>query len=1452
VVFTPGAAALSYHETPEQKADWWLEFITERLNREAPVPADMKEREYLLYRVVRELFGTAPSTTEGDAFAADKSPDALKNLAALLAKHPYGKRSDGVIHAGSTNFRVLPPDADADKRPRVATGPGSYSLGDGVYFFVTQRAASNSVRNEASIAYYQQGKDAVVHNVPLPYGHDRWAAATMKGAKELWVAEFGTLRKYDFANPLQPAETRYEGGTLGDAPISKELLAALEPVLSKPAVAPKPKHPGPPPASAPATEKPKGADAPGAAAPVMRPKSATVEVGKDGSLRLDGQAFTLDALKAAAAEQSGRAFVIRADKDTPFAKVQEVVEVLKNAGVKEVTFANAQAAKLTPEGLLGTWRGMIGERGLMLSFHRPPVETDVQLDLYVGGATIGTPAAFTIAEDSHWATVTIGSGTGQAFYGTLYPAGLAKLRLKLSDEADASPERGGISLTRDAEAPATEPQQKEARELFEMWKTTANDDGTIPGTFIGALATEVRAYVKAKPTYDSAEKLPKLLPRFVTSRNWTQAEAIKLLDDVAYYATEPIEARVAKAKLPSGALWRTMVEFQDIPVHIAKWSEAKDGLRIGMRAVGGKWSAGGSVRVELWLHNPGGKAVSFYSSRPNRQDAGVAVAAIGADGREIPAETVSVLITEVFQHCTLPAGHVAMAKEFDVTFGKPDSGQKAGFGPRFHALSPGNYQLRCKWQAEYGTPKPGDWTGELTAPDFAFTLGGTTAAAGDSRPEDTNNPQARARDEWSAAFLAHCKTVAEARALVQWQPDDVIAWGPDGGGLRSGVVIAPRVPLGGRLPTWLVLRNFSKEPKNMRLVWSWNATEVAARDADGKALNVRNIQLFGVDAIFPVTLEPNEQVEMPGPPVEFGGAGDKEIACRIETEPGNVLVKFDLAGLPGPETGEVAITVTAAAAADEAKPAPKVAKLPDESYATVGVPIGDVEASMEWSGIEQDGLCLGMRFAEDAEWRIGGEVKVELWACSSGEKEVKFQHIEQSDIGLRVFLKGADGKEHEAGIAPFAGSPVFSRALPAGHIFKVKEFPVVLLPPGGKHDGAEPHFTLPAGDYKFRCEVKLPGTTGADAEGKQVTPAEGEWSGTLKSGEIGVQLVAADAPKAAQPKNPGAPMPGAVPRGLSAEVKPERARLSNDTYTAVAFQSETDVNFVLVYQGALSTGLTETWSETTKRWSIEGNVHLVDHEKTQATGKNVDKRVVAVKYTSDEPNTLYLDGKAYDLAASPRLTPMGALVEPPARVFLLRDEGEPFQTQRTSALRDEKDLATIGQFAVHDHFTAGLYAESRRIEQMDGWVLAWDFQVPQRRSGGHRIARLRIFPDGQVLSLPDGRTLNKLTISTEEVTDFLRWLAEDQKVPALESQAAQPGDPKPGIAQEFDTWAGGVTFLQFKHDGKWHAMTVGSHLRNPGTGKELPNPGHAAFKAIGERLSELENKAAKAPGDSGR
>jgi hypothetical protein len=265
VVFTPGPALLSREDEKPGNDDWWLEFITERLMREAPVPLDTKEREYLLYRVVRELFGTAPSTTEGGAFAADKSPDALKNLAVLLTKHSYGTRCQGLIRAGVTKFRVLPPDPDAAKRTRVAMNPGRYTVGDLVRFVVTQRLEGERLLNEANLVYYPQGKDNVINPVKLPDGRGTWAAAWEPGSTTLWVQGLGKvpeLIRYDFKDPAKITQSRYQDADIrksyedstikGTMPMAVyEALHAALTVKEEPApkTAPSPPAASPPPAS---------------------------------------------------------------------------------------------------------------------------------------------------------------------------------------------------------------------------------------------------------------------------------------------------------------------------------------------------------------------------------------------------------------------------------------------------------------------------------------------------------------------------------------------------------------------------------------------------------------------------------------------------------------------------------------------------------------------------------------------------------------------------------------------------------------------------------------------------------------------------------------------------------------------------------------------------------------------------------------------------------------------------------------------------------------------------------------------------------------------------------------------------------------------------------------------------------------------------------------------------
>ena len=234
VIFSPGPALLSRKGEEPDTADWWLEFITQRLERETPLPLDTKEREYLLYRVVSDLFGTAPSTTEGDAFNADKSPDTLKNLAALLTKHAYGKQAQGTIQAGETKFRVLPPDPDAAKRVRVASNPGYYNLSDTLKFSVTRRPQGSRIINEASLIYFQQGKDNALTNVELPDAYNTWAAAMEPGTPVLWIKQKDLVRRYDFTDPAQIKETRFAGPQSSEAPMPARVLEAMRSILAAP------------------------------------------------------------------------------------------------------------------------------------------------------------------------------------------------------------------------------------------------------------------------------------------------------------------------------------------------------------------------------------------------------------------------------------------------------------------------------------------------------------------------------------------------------------------------------------------------------------------------------------------------------------------------------------------------------------------------------------------------------------------------------------------------------------------------------------------------------------------------------------------------------------------------------------------------------------------------------------------------------------------------------------------------------------------------------------------------------------------------------------------------------------------------------------------------------------------------------------------------------------------
>jgi beta-lactamase regulating signal transducer with metallopeptidase domain len=242
VTFTPDAVPL--YDRNEDIAvlggepRWWLDFITARLARHLPLPAEKAERERILYRVAMDLFGTPVSDND---FLADREPTALDSLAKRLFHRPGLHAWAGPLASAPTKFRVLPADPDAAKKPRTASNPGGYTLNGYARLQVSRRLDGERIVNEASIHFSDADptrSPPKPHQLKLPDDYNTWAAAWIRGGTVLWVMQAGAIRSYDFANPAQVKETALEDPANLDK-VPRAILDALRAVLDVPG-APRP------------------------------------------------------------------------------------------------------------------------------------------------------------------------------------------------------------------------------------------------------------------------------------------------------------------------------------------------------------------------------------------------------------------------------------------------------------------------------------------------------------------------------------------------------------------------------------------------------------------------------------------------------------------------------------------------------------------------------------------------------------------------------------------------------------------------------------------------------------------------------------------------------------------------------------------------------------------------------------------------------------------------------------------------------------------------------------------------------------------------------------------------------------------------------------------------------------------------------------------------------------
>jgi len=124
----------------------------------------------------------------------------------------------------------VPADPNAAKKPRVADGPGQYTLGDNALFVVSRRPVGERIANEANIQYSPPDATKPAPGKPqkiaLPDGYGTWAAAWVRGSNLLWVMQRWGIWSYDFSNPAEVKETHIGHAAAADK-VPKPILDAL-------------------------------------------------------------------------------------------------------------------------------------------------------------------------------------------------------------------------------------------------------------------------------------------------------------------------------------------------------------------------------------------------------------------------------------------------------------------------------------------------------------------------------------------------------------------------------------------------------------------------------------------------------------------------------------------------------------------------------------------------------------------------------------------------------------------------------------------------------------------------------------------------------------------------------------------------------------------------------------------------------------------------------------------------------------------------------------------------------------------------------------------------------------------------------------------------------------------------------------------------------------------------
>ncbi len=199
------------------------------------------------------------------------------------------------------------------------------------------------------------------------------------------------------------------------------------------------------------------------------------------------------------------------------------------------------------------------------------------------------------------------------------------------------------------------PRNKEARALYEMWQHHARGNGNFPGGLVGRLAGKVDEFIRNN-TGDAAgdpyaKKMAPIRPRLNATRDWTPAEIVAIMDDIATVTSIPLETTLEETNR------RLFKNGTPLPADLAKapWGEpAANGLRVAwlLEPGSGEIPLGTALKARMLIHNSGKDSVVFRARTWNQPEH----KARDAKGAEIKTTSVDWTTLGRLDACRLEPG----------------------------------------------------------------------------------------------------------------------------------------------------------------------------------------------------------------------------------------------------------------------------------------------------------------------------------------------------------------------------------------------------------------------------------------------------------------------------------------------------------------------------------------------------------------------------------------------------------------------------------------------------------------------------------------------------------------------------------------------------------------------------------------------------------------------------